>query len=155
MISPDHEKKLEQAIHQALRESPPRPAPSTLESRVQAEIARRSALPWWRRSFVAWPMAARIGFVVVIAGAVKGLLMATVWAMTEFDAAKFKAALAPGMRMLEASGALLRTGGETCAAVIGTIPPLWLYGGATVVVGLYVTLFGLGAAAYRTLYANR
>ena len=32
------------------------------------------------------------------------------------------------------------------------IPSLWLYGGLAFVGLMYVTLFGLGAAAYRTLY---
>jgi hypothetical protein len=44
---------------------------------------------------------------------------------------------------------------HSATAVVGSISPLWLYGGAALVVGMYVALFGLGAAAYRTLYASR
>jgi hypothetical protein len=36
--------------------------------------------------------------------------------------------------------------------LVRVIPPVWLYGTLGVGVLLYVTLFGLGAAAYRTLY---
>jgi hypothetical protein len=37
---------------------------------------------------------------------------------------------------------------------LGSIPPLWLYGGAATIVALYLALFGLGAATYRTLTAS-
>ena len=37
----------------------------------------------------------------------------------------------------------------------GTIPNLWLYGGLTVISGLYAAFFGLSAAAYRLLYHNQ
>ena len=40
------------------------------------------------------------------------------------------------------------------SASIASIPPLWLYGGLAFVAALYATFFGLGAAAYRTLYRN-
>jgi hypothetical protein len=38
------------------------------------------------------------------------------------------------------------------AVLFRVIPPLWLYGSLAIGIFLYVTLFGLGAAAYRTLY---
>jgi hypothetical protein len=38
------------------------------------------------------------------------------------------------------------------ALLLHVIPPLWMYGILIVGTFLYVTLFGLGAAAYRTLY---
>jgi hypothetical protein len=36
--------------------------------------------------------------------------------------------------------------------LVGAIPTTWLYGGIAAGAMLYVILFGLGAAAYRTLY---
>jgi hypothetical protein len=43
----NNERKLERLIHETLRELPARQAPSSLENRVLAELARRTALPWW------------------------------------------------------------------------------------------------------------
>ena len=68
---PDHDGKLEQRVHVLLRDLPNRRAPRSLEQRVMAEIARLSALPWWRKSFGHWPVAARAGFILVCAGLVR------------------------------------------------------------------------------------
>lgn len=45
--------------------------------------------------------------------------------------------------------------GEFGHAIGRSLPPLWLYGGLALVGAMYVALFGLGAAAYRTLSVNR
>src|SRR6202020_3070908 len=47
---------------------------------------------------------------------------------------------------------VLSSAGGLVALLMHVIPPLWLYGILGVGIFLYVTLFGLGAAAYRTLY---
>jgi hypothetical protein len=53
------------------------------------------------------------------------------------------------------AGAFTNTFINTCGAILRSIPLLWLYVGAAAIAALYATLFGLGAAAYRTLYAGR
>ena len=70
--------KLEAAVHRVLRGLPERKAPAGLEGRVLAELARRAALPWWRKSFAHWPAAIRAGFfagsVLAAALVVSGLI---------------------------------------------------------------------------------
>ena len=39
--------------------------------------------------------------------------------------------------------------------MLRNIPPLWLYGGLALFAAMYATLFGLGAAAYKALHAQR
>jgi hypothetical protein len=51
--------------------------------------------------------------------------------------------------------ALVRGFGDFIALVGRSIPTLWIYGAIAFVAGLYAMLFGLGAAAYRTLWAHR
>jgi hypothetical protein len=51
----------------------------------------------------------------------------------------------PFLTVVSSAGGLL-------ALLLRVIPPLWMYGTLGVGIFLYVTLFGLGAAAYRTLY---
>ncbi len=157
MISPDDnpQKNLEHAIHRTLRALPARRAPVSLEQRVLAEIARRAALPWWSKSFVHWPMGARLGFAVVCAGIVKLLLMGSVWAAGGFDAGEFRAAFAQPFAWLEAGRALLQACTGLLDIIHRNIPPLWLYGGLAVVATAYATLLGLGAAAYRALTLQR
>jgi hypothetical protein len=145
----ESEQKLEQALHQALRSVPLRKAPSSLEARVMNELTRRAAMPWWRASFVSWPMAARVGFVLTCAALIAVTILGGMSAYL-------------GDRPLEASAfvlswvnpflTLISSVGGMAAVLFRVIPPLWLYGSLAMGIFLYVSLFGLGAAAYRTLY---
>src|SRR6188768_2065565 len=86
-MKPSHEKndRLEEVVHRTLRDLPFRRAPRSLESRVCAEIERRVALPWWRRSFVHWPLAARAAFLVLCAAAINFVLTGGVWTLAGID----------------------------------------------------------------------
>jgi len=148
----ESEQKLEQVLQQALSGLPPRRAPSTLESRVAAELARRALLPWWRASFANWPVAARVMFVLVCAVLVAATILGGVSAYLgdrSFDevSAVLLSWAHPFLTVVSSAGGLM-------ALLLHVIPPLWLYGILGVGTFLYVTLFGLGAAAYRTLYLS-
>jgi len=142
--------KLEQVLHQTLSGLPPRRAPGTLESRVANELARRALLPWWRASFANWPVAARVMFIMVCAVLVAATILGGVSAYLgdrSFDEASavLLSWAHPFLTVVSSAGGLL-------ALLLHVIPPLWLYGILGAGIFLYVTLFGLGAAAYRTLY---
>ena len=153
--SPEHHEKLERLIHRTLCELPPRRAPRSLESRVLAELERRAALPWWRKSFAHWPIAARTTFIVLGAGVAVSLVFATIAAQAGFDPATLTALFAREFVWMEAGLTLAHSLRDFASIVFRSIPPLWLYGGLAFVGSMYVALFGLGAAAYRTLYVNR
>ena len=133
---------LERLFDRTLRELPPRRAPPTLESRVFAELERRASLPWWRRSFAHWPLAARAAF-LVICTALAGLAIA---------GAAVAAADIRSLYWAREIGALMASGGSLVGLLAGIAPPVWLYDGIAVCALLYAALFGLGAALYRTLY---
>ncbi len=151
----DNHEKLERLVHRTLRELPPRPAPRSLEQRVLAELARRAALPWWRKSFVHWPVPARGAFIVASGGVVKLVLMAAVWVMAGFDTAQFRDAFAQSFSWMERVVAVVNAVSGFFEIMFRNIPSLWLYGGIAFVVALYAALFGLGAAAYKTLFEHR
>jgi hypothetical protein len=157
--SPESEKNLERFIHSALRDLPSRRAPRSLEARVFAELERRAALPWWQQNFAHWPVAARVAFLLASAGLVKLVLMAIVWTTAGLDSAQFASAIAPQFAWFQAVtdfvGAFASTLANTCGAILRNIPLLWLYVGGAAIAALYAALFGLGAAAYRTLYVGR
>jgi hypothetical protein len=146
----ESEDKLERLLNDALRELPLRRAPDAFQSRVLSELTRREALPWWRRSFAHWPAGGRAVFVAVCMALIGSTLMGGFFALV-------------GERSLNQLGALLLSWVQPALAVtssaaglaallVRVIPPPWLYGGLAVGAMLYVILFGLGAAAYRTLY---
>jgi hypothetical protein len=153
--SPDKDQQLERFVHRALRELPPRQAPQGLEARVLAEAARRAALPWWRKSFAHWPLAARAVFLVGCVGLVKLALMGTVWVMAGFDAALFRDAFATPIGWMQGGYAVCTWLADLGAMLVRNIPPLWLYAAAAFLATMYAAFIGLGTAAYRTLYANR
>jgi hypothetical protein len=143
--------EFEQIIHRTLRSLPDRRAPRSLEHRVMAAIAARAALPWWKQSFARWPLAARAGFLLA---SVAALLLVT-FGSTAVDTA----ALASRTSLRFGWLGVLRDAAagtvDFAAIVFHAIPPLWLYGSVAALAALYLALFGLGATAYRTLYASR
>ena len=150
--SPD---ELEKFVHEALRSVPNRKAPRSLETRVLAAIEARAALPWWRQSFAEWPIAARIGFAVLSVAMVKLAMMATGWATGSVESTGVVMAVQSQFSWIDAITGAVRGLGESFAAIVRSIPPLWLYGILACIAGVYATLFSLGATAYRVLHSNR
>jgi len=135
--------KLERLIDRTLRAQPPLRAPRGLETRVLNELARRAALPWWRKSFAHWPLAARALFVLASGVFIKLALTGVTW-MSDAAAAP----VASVQNKARIASSLVEVG----AAVVHAIPPQWLYFGVAFGAAMYALLFGLGATAYRTLY---
>ena len=144
------DRRLEAAIDAALCELPLRPAPVSLELHVLEELSRRAALPWWRHSFAGWPGFARVGFVLMCVVLVGLALLGGVWAMKNLGSPALGALSMPWARHLFA---LVGVAGEV-ASLVRIVPPDWVYEGLAASVVLYAALFGLGIAAYRTLYLD-
>jgi hypothetical protein len=140
--------RLEQLIDRTLRGQPLRQAPDSLQSRVLAEIERRAALPWWRKSFIHWPISARIVFLIASLGLVRIALQATGWISTPITSTSLKADLPAEVSWIQS---LL----TAIVSVIQHMPPTWVYGALIILAAMYAAVFGLSAAAYRTLYATR
>ncbi len=118
-----------------------------------AEIARRASLPWWRKSYAHWPMAAKAGFVGTCALAAALVVMALM-AAGRTDAAnhvagRFSSALATLslVRDIAVAAALW------LKSYLSAVPALLLYGAIAAVASAYAALAALGAAAYRLVGA--
>ncbi|HEY0681466.1 MAG TPA: hypothetical protein VGD45_03995 [Steroidobacter sp.] len=142
------EQQLERLIDKALRDQPLRRAPAGFEDKVMAAIAQRAAAPWWRDSFAGWPVAVRLLFLIASVGFAKAGLDATALIIDPLDPATRGASLFASVAWIPS---LL----STIGAVLRDLPSLWIYGGLSVLGALYLTLFGVSAAAYRTLYVPR
>jgi hypothetical protein len=142
MTTDESHEALERLLDHALHELPLRQAPPTLESRVLRELARRAALPWWRRSFPHWPLLARAAFLIVC-----GVLIGVAFLGG--------ATAVAGVRSLSWAReiwAITASAADLAALLARSAPPIWVYEGIAVCAVLYVVLFGLAAAVYRTLY---
>lgn len=151
----DRAARLERFIQQAVRDLPPRSAPAALEERVLAELARRAALPWWRKSFVHWPVSARAIFLLGCVALVKGVMSGSIWVMAGFETADLPAMFAARFTWMENTVVVVQALASCVDIVARNIPSLWLYGAVAFVAAVYATVFGLGAAAYRAIQAFR
>jgi len=143
--SPD---ELEKFVDRVLRDLPAKRAPRSLEQRVLAELARRSALPWWRQSFSYWPLPIRgaflagcivlIGFIYLAAGAGQAMI-------------PWQGALAQPLAFWDATRAVFGACTGFVDVVLRNIPALWLWGALAFFATMYGTLLGLGAAAFKAL----
>jgi hypothetical protein len=144
--------QLEQLVHRELRALPPRRAPQTLEHRVFAALEQRATIPWWHKSWSYWPTPVRAVFAAV-ATILAGSLVAACYALlggADAAAVTQEATARLGIFVKLYHAALWIY--DLAAYILGSIPSLWLYGGLAFVAFLYASFFGLGAAAYRTLY---
>lgn len=151
----DHRDSLERLVSGVLREQPLRRAPRSLQSRVLTEIERRVALPWWRKSFVHWPIAVRGLFLVASIGFVKLALLFADWCWSALRSPPVENVVQPSFKEAQQAMNALSLLGDVYALFIRSLPPLWLYAALCSIGALYVALFGLSATAYRTLYASR
>lgn len=140
--------QLESFVDKVLRDQPLRRAPGSLEDKVMAAIAHGATLPWWRSSFAHWPMAARVLFLAASAVFVKLGLDAAALVIGPIDPTARGAALFAELAWIHALFVSI-------GLVVRSLPSWWVYGGVAVLGALYLMLFGVSAAAYRTLYAAR
>lgn len=147
--------KLEAALNQMIKGLPNRKAPAGLQSRVFAELNRRAALPWWRKSFAYWPVAIRAAFFIGSAAAV-AVLVAGLFILLRTPAA------AQSLAGAEQPFAWLRQIGDAYASIrtsvqhsLSYIPALWLYGAIGAIVIGYASLAAIGAATYRVVTLGR
>ncbi len=146
--------QLEQFIHRELRALPPRRAPHTLESRVLAAIEHQAAVAWYHKSWTYWPATVKAAFLAVGTG-VSGAAIAAFYLMSQgADTSTLSAAVGERFAGAAALFHVCRWIVSYTSETIANIPPLWLYGGLAFVAAMYAAFFGLGAAAYRTLYRN-
>ncbi len=146
---------LERLVDRALRSLPVRTAPPRLAARVSSELARRAALPWWRRSFSYWPAPVRGAFVAICGSLIALSLFSgarMIAAEQVAHAAQASVARLPWASPLSALwNALVDLG----AALAGTVPSLWLDAGAALIGLAYAVLLAIVVAACRALQGQR
>jgi hypothetical protein len=148
MSEPEQDPSLEQFVDRTLRSLPLRKAPDELMSRVLVAIEKGPAAAWWHRTFHSWPAAAKCAFLFVATGLAMLAIYASALLPLKLELSKLH---------LDSTSAvtLFKTLTTLHSSVVGSLPPLWIYGGLALVVVVYVIAVGIGAIAYRTLYASR
>lgn len=152
---PSDSAAIERIVDSVLRQQPPRSAPASLQARVFAEIERRAALPWWHHSFLHWPLAVRVAFILASFGVVKLAVSGAMMLIAGVQSQPVVDTIAKPLSWAEASANLFSKTVNLASLVFDAIPTMWLYAGAGVALTLYFALLVLGATAYRALYVNK
>ena len=152
-MSTNDPEKLEAAIHRVLRSVPDRKAPVGLEGRVLAELSRRAALPWWRKSFAHWPRAIRTTFFV--GSALAAALLVSGLMVLARSSGELAGSFSGRFGWLVLAREVYASAGDRIRLFIGGIPSVWLYGAAGIVAACYATLAAIGAVTYRALSSVR
>jgi hypothetical protein len=146
---------LESKMHRVLRGLPGRRAPSGLEARVLAEVARRAALPWWRKSFAHWPASVRATFFAV-SGLAAAVLVVGAFSLSQSPGAH---ALSGGISSTFSWLVLARdiafSARDRVTTLLASVPSVLLYGGGALVALGYAAVAALGAATFRALSTGR
>jgi hypothetical protein len=148
-MNPQDDEELESSINRVLRRLPDRKAPPGFESRVMAELSRRAALPWWRKSFAHWPSAARAVFFVISAVAAGLVVAGLFFAARSAGASQLSGNLSGSFAWFVVARDIVAAAGARLSMIAASVPPLWLYGIGGLVALCYATLGAVGAAAYR------
>jgi hypothetical protein len=149
-----YDARLEARIHAALSQLPPVEAPLTLIPRVLAAIHAHAHLPWWKRSWPAWPRSIQCGVLSALVVS-SGAIAYGVWVLNEaFASSQTVSGLT---RWLPDFGPLVTTVsaiGRAGLAVVqaGNSSLLWV--SAACLAAAYLTCVALGTVCYR-LAANK
>jgi hypothetical protein len=154
-MNPEDSDRLETSIQRVLRNLPDRKAPAGLEARVLAEIGRRAALPWWRKSFAHWPSAVRAGFFVGSGLAAAALVAGIVVLGRSPGAHEVAGAISAARACFVITRDLFAAAGAKAQSFLAGLPTLLLYGGAATIALCYAAVAAAGAATYRALSAGR
>jgi hypothetical protein len=148
-MNSDYEKKLEIEIDRELKGLPSLRAPVSLAPRVMAVIERRAALPWYRRSWQAWPLPVQALSMLVLLAVFGGICFGG-WQLSHTET--FAAVVHRVGGLFAVVGMIFKTLGVLGDSVLLVVKQLstgWII--ACVVAGLlgYAMCLGLGTIYVR------
>jgi hypothetical protein len=146
---------LESRVNRALKGLPNRRAPSGLEARVLAEISRRAALPWWKKSFAHWPSVIRITFLGLSVAAAVLLVSGLVFLGRSAGVHTLTGGISNAYGWYVLARDIAVSARDRVAVLISSVSTLWLYSAVALVAAGYATLAAFGAATYRVLSSGR
>jgi len=153
-MRPHPDADLEQLIDRELRSLPERPAPETLMPRVMQAIAAKRALPWWKKSYVYWPVHARVLFLAASTG-LMCLAGYGLWGVSlGLDLESLAAEIRPWFAWFIPLRSLVETLASAVVTLVKAAGPWFVWGLAGVGAVSYVTTVGLGTVCWR-LVARR
>jgi hypothetical protein len=149
------DQQLELAISRQLKALPELTAPASVANRIMTAIELRLNMPWYRRSWVTWPLALRMASLAAMLVLFSGLCFAG-WELSQTET------IMSAMHRIGQSFSGLNTIGSVLNILAGSVALVVKKLGATfIVAGLvaaglgYAIFLGLGTVYFRLAFAKR
>lgn len=142
--------RLADRVHRELRQLPDHRAPATLAPRVMAALAAQRRMPWWKKSWAAWPPGMRAIFLTVSLAMAGGLILAGLQ-LPQLNEVAFGIETTTTGWLLEMKpylAVILRLGDALWLGVRAA-PPHILWSVVALIGLAYATCVGLGTLGYR------
>jgi hypothetical protein len=121
--------------------------------RVLARIQLQEAASWRTAGFLRWPIAARFALLVALLAIAKLTLDVVVWLFSKDT--PVTQTVESSVVWAKSTASVFSTMVSLGRALLDVIPSSWITLALVFSAGMYITLFVLGATAYRTLYLNK
>jgi len=148
-MNPEYEKQLEAAVRRELNALGELEAPPEIGRRVMRVIEQRSATPWYRRGWQAWPLALQCA-------SLTGLLTAFAFLCVGGSQLAHFAALSPAAREVSGWCSLLDTIWNAANVLVNALAlafrslgPAVIIGSAVMLLASYALCVGLGTVYWR------
>ena len=151
----DNDSQLELEISRELKALPELTAPASVANRVLAAIELRLNVPWYRRSWVTWPLALRMASLVAMLAMFGGLCLAG-WEVSRTETI-MSATHRAGQWFSELNtiGSVLNILAGSAALVVKKLGTTFIVA-CLVAAGLgYAIFLGLGTVYFRLAFAKR
>ena len=154
-MNSDHDQQLEQMISRELKTLPELDAPDSLTDRVLAAIERRVEVPWYRRSWEAWPAALRLASFALMLMLFGGLCLAG-WEMPQSEVIRQTAHRAgEWLSSFNTVGSTLHILVESAGLVMKKLGAPFILA-ALIAAGLgYAMFLGFGTVCFRLVYTKK
>ena len=151
----DNDRQLEREISRELKALPELTAPASVANRVLAAIELRLNVPWYRRSWVTWPLALRIASLAAMLALFGGLCLAG-WEVSRTErimSAMHRAG--QWLSGLNTIGSVMNILAGSAALVVKKLGTAFIVA-CLVAAGLgYAIFLGLGTVYFRLAFAKR
>ena len=153
-MNPDYEQQLETDIDRELKALPMLVAPSALISRVISAIEERTALPWFRCAWTAWPLALRAASLLTLALMFGGVCFGG-WKLSHIGSAVVSQRFGGFLSLLSALSDVLLVLLAAVARVLHQLGPLSLLAYVAALTLGIMTCLGLGSLGMKVALARR
>jgi len=153
-MKPDYATALETKVDRALKQLPELSAPRTLWPRVQAELERQAARPWYRQPWATWPAPWRVISLTLLAALFAGMCWAGSLASHPSETNSLMQALYHGRASLGALWNVVQVLYETAGLLLKQLGPWFVPGCLLILVLANALCLGLGTLCVRVAFAR-